>query len=252
MHLAAIGLILGSGIAAEADAVAEVIAERPGHDGIEVDDGDPLARSIIQHHIVELGIVVRDAQRNLPRRQPVDKRSGKMAVRMHPVDLPLYPGRPCAHVPPDGTQKIFVAYPRVVKAGEKFIELRSIKPRQESGKIAERHGALVKITPGAHALVRRGALDEHIHPKIVFAVRKVVFSRSCGNDGQTFAHGIAPARQYAPAAECSHERNVVHELCDIGYKIYLIAYEIQNSKEVFGENPNTSLHLKYLIISQQL
>ena len=67
MNLGKIGLILCCRIAAEPDAVAEVIAKRAGHDGIEVDNGDPFARFVVQHHVVEFRIVVRHAERDLPR-----------------------------------------------------------------------------------------------------------------------------------------------------------------------------------------
>lgn len=66
MHFFKIGLVLRRCVTAEADAVAEVVAKRAGHDGIEVDNGDPLARGIVQHHVVELGVVVRHAERDLP------------------------------------------------------------------------------------------------------------------------------------------------------------------------------------------
>ena len=42
----------------ETDAVAEVIEERTGHNGVKVDNADTLIGLVVDHDVVELGVVM--------------------------------------------------------------------------------------------------------------------------------------------------------------------------------------------------
>ena len=64
-HSGQIALVLRGGRRAEADGVAEVIEAGAGHDRIEVDDAQGLARLCVEQNVIELRVVVRDAQRQL-------------------------------------------------------------------------------------------------------------------------------------------------------------------------------------------
>ena len=64
-HLAEILLVLCGGACAEADAVAEIVERKTGHDGVEVDNADALVRLVVKHDVVELRVVVCDSQREL-------------------------------------------------------------------------------------------------------------------------------------------------------------------------------------------
>ena len=64
-HSGQIALVLRGSRRAEADGVAEVIEAGAGHDRIEVDDAQGLARLCVEQNVIELRVVVRDAQRQL-------------------------------------------------------------------------------------------------------------------------------------------------------------------------------------------
>ena len=50
-------------VGTEADGIAEVIGGKARHDGVKVDDAKALPRRFVEQDIVQLGIVVGDAQR---------------------------------------------------------------------------------------------------------------------------------------------------------------------------------------------
>ena len=167
MHFLRIGLIFRRAVATEADAVTEVIAQGSGHDGIEVDDRKPLSRRVVQHDVVEFGIVVRDPQRNLARCDFIDDLSAKIAATLHPVDLAAHFFRSAADIFFHGAQEIFIPNLSVVEIGQNLVELRGVKLRKKICKIAERHGALVKIARIAHALVGRRTFNEDVHTEVI-------------------------------------------------------------------------------------
>jgi len=49
---------------AETESIAVVVQERTGHNGVKVNDADAFAGLFIQHNIVQLGVVVGNAERN--------------------------------------------------------------------------------------------------------------------------------------------------------------------------------------------
>ena len=49
----------------ETNAVTEVVKEGAGHNGVKVDNANALVRVVVDHDVVELGIVVRNAERDL-------------------------------------------------------------------------------------------------------------------------------------------------------------------------------------------
>ncbi len=48
--------------------VAEIVERQAGHHGVEIDDADGFAGRVVEQHVVELGVVVRDALGQIRRR----------------------------------------------------------------------------------------------------------------------------------------------------------------------------------------
>lgn len=61
MDFTCIRFVLRRRVATETDAVAEIVAKASRHHRVQIDNCDPLARFIVQHHVVQLRIVVRNA-----------------------------------------------------------------------------------------------------------------------------------------------------------------------------------------------
>ena len=225
MHPGEIGLVLRAGVAAEANTVAEVVAQRPGHDRIEVNDSDSLPRLIVQHDVIELGIVVRHAERYFPALNSVDDLPAQRGMLFYPCDLPLYLMCPPADVCLHGGEEVPVPHAGVMEIGQDLIELRRVELCEERGKATECHRALVEVPGCAHRLIGRRPLDEHIDTEIVRAVKIVALSRLCRHNLQALARGVAAAGEYALAAERRHEFDVVHELPDVFEQAVIDALE---------------------------
>ena len=54
-------LVFFGGAGGGAHHVAEIVERQARHHGVEVDDADAFAGCVVEHHVVELGVVVRDA-----------------------------------------------------------------------------------------------------------------------------------------------------------------------------------------------
>ena len=69
MDFALVRFVLGTVVGTGTDGIAEIVGRKPRHHGIEVNDTDSFSGSGVDQDIVDLGVVVGDAQRDFPRRQ---------------------------------------------------------------------------------------------------------------------------------------------------------------------------------------
>ena len=147
-----------------ADHVAEIIERQSRHDRVEVDDADALLRGVVQHHVVELRVVVRRPLRQDALRLQVDQPRGDRLAAQGEVDL--RPGQPGAigRVGLDGLFQGGKTLGRVVEIGNRVVQSRRRQVGQQALEPPERLGRLVGLLRRFHGVIGPGALDEDVSP----------------------------------------------------------------------------------------
>ena len=82
-------LVLEGRARAETDAVAEIVVDKARHDRVEVDDAQRFARVAVEQDVIELRVIVRDAQREFPGGKQAGQRRSVLFVREDEVDFGL-------------------------------------------------------------------------------------------------------------------------------------------------------------------
>lgn len=66
-----VSFVLGAVVGTEADRIPKIIGSKPRHDRVKVDNAKTLAGRFVEQDVVQLGVVVGDAQRQLARCQQI-------------------------------------------------------------------------------------------------------------------------------------------------------------------------------------
>lgn len=66
-----VSFVLGAVVGTEADRIPKIIGSKPRHDRVKVDNAKTFAGRFVEQDVVQLGVVVGDAQRQLARRQQI-------------------------------------------------------------------------------------------------------------------------------------------------------------------------------------
>ena len=185
-HFAQILLILRRRGRAEADGVAEIVGAEPRHGGIQVDDAQGRMGLFIQHHIVELGIVVGHPQGEHPGVEHFRQPGAHLLMSQRKGDFLFHRSGPAHGVPGNGLPENPEPVRGVVEVANGFVE----GFRRESAELllegAEGNGALVQIPGTLGGLKADAPLDEIKHPPVaVRAVMVPVLSIQGGNQGQS-------------------------------------------------------------------
>ena len=93
-HFRKVLLILGRSRRAEADGITVVIQRRAGHDGVEIEHAQRLARPAVEQDVIELRIVVRDAQRQLAAVEQAAERARLLLAVEREADIIRHAPRP--------------------------------------------------------------------------------------------------------------------------------------------------------------
>ena len=174
--LAQVPLILRGGGGAEADGIPKVKGQQAGHHRIQVNDAEGLTGPGVQHHVIQLGVVMGDAQGQLPFMEHIHQRG--------PIGLPLQEF-------PDLILRVLCpAQPVFRQHGfELGITVRGIMEvlyglmqgpggeiRQLALEGAEGHGALVKILRRLRGLETKAVLHKVIDPPVALGAVMVIVS----------------------------------------------------------------------------
>ena len=100
--------------------VAEVVRRQSGHDGVEVDHADTFAGGVIEQDVVELGVVVRDAFRQIR----IQQNAGDGLMREGEFDLRLGQDGAAGHVRGDRPLQRLESFRRVVKIRNGVVQSR--------------------------------------------------------------------------------------------------------------------------------
>ena len=159
-------LVLRGGGGAETNGIAEVIGDQPGHHGVQVNDAERETGLGIQHDVVELGIVVRDADGKLaPIPHPL-QRSGFLLAGEKKVYLRADFCQTAGGVRLDGEMKLPVAVGGVVKIRNRLTERLRRKVSQLILETAEGNRALVEVHGRFRRLEAEAVLDKIVYPPV--------------------------------------------------------------------------------------
>ena len=151
------------------DDVAKIIERAAGHDRIQVHHAHGFAGRVVEHHVVELGVVVGDALGQARRLQDPGHRSAVQG------ELNLRPGKPGAvgRVRGDGGFQFGKAPRGVVEVWNGVVQSRSRQIGQQLLEPPEGSGRLKGLLRKFHRIVGPGVLEEDISAPIA-AVRAAV------------------------------------------------------------------------------
>ena len=119
---AKVAFILGGRTATRAAHVAEVVERQSRHHRVEVNDTNALTGGIVEHHVVQLGVVVRDAFRHPAARLQVEQHVHHRFVAQAEIDLPLHRGGAIARVFLDGRAQSVEPPAAVMKVRNRFVQ----------------------------------------------------------------------------------------------------------------------------------
>ena len=87
MDFALVRFVLGAVVGTGADGIAEVVGRKPRHHGVEVNDADAFSGGGVDEDIVDLGIVMGDAQGDFPGGKLVEQDMAVLLPRMDKFDF---------------------------------------------------------------------------------------------------------------------------------------------------------------------
>ena len=180
-------LVFGRGAGGGADHVAEVVEGEAGHDGVEVDDAEGFAGAVVEHDVIELGVVVGDALGELG----VQEDAGEGLEAEGEVDLGLGEGDAVGGVGGDGLLERGEAFGGVVEVGDGVVEAGRGEVSELMLEEAEGFGGLIGLGGGFDDVEGVSVLDEGVGAPVVAEVVGVQGSGvACGDEGEGAAVGV--------------------------------------------------------------
>ena len=211
--LGQVPLVLDGRGRAQADRIAEIVEDRSRHDRVEVDDADALARAVVDHDVVELGVVVGDPLGDEARGQAVDDDARVLLPGQDEIDLGPDAAGAAVRVEFERGQEGVVALPGVVEIRDGLVEPPARQAGQHLLEVAEGLRGRVDVPEVLDLVVGPGAVDVAEHPP-VGALRGPVEGHPVArrDDGEGLAVGVAPGGRDPFAGEARHPLDVLHEL----------------------------------------
>ena len=165
---------------AEAHAVAEIIGRQTRHHRVEIEHALGAAGLRVKQDVVELGVVVRHAQRQLAGREHAAERPELLLPREQEVDLGPDILHAAADIGFDGGAELAQAVDGVVEMRDGLIQGGRREIRQRLLELAEGHRGLVKVVSVARHIQADAAGDEVVGAPELALVIDAVFSAVLG------------------------------------------------------------------------
>jgi hypothetical protein len=193
--------------------VAEVIEDEAGHDGIEVEDAEGFAGFPIEHDVIELGIVVRDALGQVAAFECVGEGIDDGFLFGGEVDLGRGGGGAIVGVGLDGLEEGIEATSGVVEMRDGFEQAFAWEIDEEMLKAAEGAAGFEGLARGLDGFEGLSAFDEDEGaPEVAGAVAVVGVAVAGGDDGEGFARDVAGAFGFESMTEVRGDaHDVVHD-----------------------------------------
>ena len=170
------------------DHVAEVVNGGTGHRGIQVNHANAFSGYIVQHHIVQLGIIVRTAQGQFPGFQVIHHH---VAVRLA-GKIPVYFLLHFLHAPQgvglDGFFQSRQAGSSIVEIGNGFEQGLSGQVCRELLELAEGARRFLALLGSFNLVIRACAFNERVHaPAVAVRIQGVRLAVHGGNQRESAA-----------------------------------------------------------------
>ena len=140
-----IALVLRRCRSTVADGVAEIVEARAGHHGVQIHNAKRLSRLCIQKDVIELGVIMRNAERYLPGGKSVLDRCHLRFSRESKIDFRPHDRGAARSVAFDRFAEKAVAVGCIVEIRDGFVQLFCRKVREELRKRAKTDGGLIEI-----------------------------------------------------------------------------------------------------------
>ena len=149
-------------VGAEADGIPKIIGSKPRHDRVKVDDAKTLAGRFVEQDVVQLGVVVSDAQRQFTRRQQVHHDMILCFAGADKLNFALHLCGTTHAVLSHGALEVSEALRRVVEVRDRLMQGVCRIFSQLMLEIAKCNSALVKILSRLHLLQTDSVLYKFI------------------------------------------------------------------------------------------
>ena len=150
-----------------ADHVAEIVERRAGHGGVEVDDADGFRGDFVEKHVVELGVIVGDALRDVPRGDEAGDARAIRGAGEREIYLGLDLRGSVPGVELDGGAQRIQTFGRMVEIGDRLVQPRAAEIGSQLLETPEGLGRLEGLFVGLDLIVAARAFDEWIDTPII-------------------------------------------------------------------------------------
>ena len=120
LHFRQVALIFRRRIGHRAHHIAKIIERESGHDGVQINHANAFAGHFIEQHVVDLGIVVRDAFRQIC----VEHHAANRLMTQGEFNFPFRRCRPIAGVGGNRFFQCAEAFGRVMKIRNRLVQAR--------------------------------------------------------------------------------------------------------------------------------
>ncbi len=199
-------------VRAEADRIAEIVDGKAGHYGVQINHAHALARGCVDEHVVQLGVVVRYAQRQFARAQSGQRHAAVGRVFLYKRNL----GRAVLRAAHRVGRARRLEFGKAVFGIVEFFD--RLKQRiggiilQHALEPAKRLGRGIKQPGRFGRLQTARLLDKRVHaPRAARAVGKERLARPGAQNGHRLARGIAAALRDLSAQIVRYAHNVLHQ-----------------------------------------
>ncbi len=203
-------LVFLGGAGGGADHVAEIVEGEAGHDGVEVDDADAFAGGVVEHDVVEFGVVVGDALGEIG----VKQNAGHGLILEGEFDLGFGGLGAVGGVAFDGFFEVGEAGGGVMEIGDGVVEARGGEIGEEFLELTESLGGLKGLGGGFDGVEGAGVFDEDVNTPIVGEVVAMKAGAVIGGDEGEGTSGIGRGGGFSgnmggDALDVIHERDGV-------------------------------------------
>ena len=143
--------------------IAEVIKRQAGHDGVQVDDADALAGLVVEHDVVELGVVVGDAFGDFTLRAALQKTAEGVGAGFHEGDFRLHVLGAVEGILLDGGLEGLVTLHRVVEVRDGLVQTRLREVCHHVLEVGEGFAHELRLMGALDLVVGLGAFHEDVH-----------------------------------------------------------------------------------------
>ena len=226
MHLGQVLFVLHGGGSAKTDGVAKVEGAQAGHDGIQIDDAHGAAGFVVDEDVVELCIVVGDAQGQIAALQLVHQGGAEGFVGQRHVDQVAHAVGAAGEIVFHSGAEVAEAIGRVVESGDGLVQAGGVKVVQHGHEAAESTAGFAEHGGVFHQVVAAAFAHEGVGaPVVAVGVDGAQLAVFVLEHAQGAALGVAAHSADALAQVMGHALDVFHDLQRLGEDVLVDALQ---------------------------